>query len=154
MLKMIVFDMDGTIADLYGVPNWLAKLRASDVSPYAEAAPMWDMDKLARVLEALRSKGVEIAVVTWLGMGASPAYKKQTADVKRYWLNSHHFPVDRFHAVQYGATKADSVRNRLAPGDEAMLIDDSAKVRQGWHLGPAVDPTDTDILELLAGLAQ
>ena len=33
MLKMICFDMDGTIADLYAVPNWLEKLRAYDASP-------------------------------------------------------------------------------------------------------------------------
>ena len=34
-MKMICFDMDGTIADLYAVPNWLDKLRAEDASPYA-----------------------------------------------------------------------------------------------------------------------
>lgn len=32
-MKMICFDMDGTIADLYAVPNWLDKLRAEDASP-------------------------------------------------------------------------------------------------------------------------
>ena len=37
MLKMICFDMDGTIADLYAVDNWLAKLRAEDETPYQEA---------------------------------------------------------------------------------------------------------------------
>ena len=36
-MKQIWFDMDGTLADLYGVENWLEKLRASDPSPYAEA---------------------------------------------------------------------------------------------------------------------
>ena len=46
---MICFDMDGTIADLYAVDNWLAKLRAEDETPYAEAAPMWDMTALAEV---------------------------------------------------------------------------------------------------------
>ena len=83
MIKMIVFDMDGTLANLYNVPNWLSKLRASDTSPYADAAPMWDMAKLVKVLNALRSNGVEIAVVTWLGMGASPDYKKRTTEVNR-----------------------------------------------------------------------
>lgn len=33
----ICFDMDGTIADLYGVENWLDYLIAEDVKPYAEA---------------------------------------------------------------------------------------------------------------------
>lgn len=43
----IIWDMDGTIADLYNVPNWLQKVRTYDVTPYAEAAPMWDMVRLA-----------------------------------------------------------------------------------------------------------
>ena len=37
MIKEIVFDMDGTIADLYGVENWLPKLRAYDPTPYQTA---------------------------------------------------------------------------------------------------------------------
>ena len=37
MLKMICFDMDGTIADLYGVDGWLEKLRAYDATPYLTA---------------------------------------------------------------------------------------------------------------------
>ena len=34
-MRTIWFDMDGTIANLYGVDNWLDKLHASDASPYA-----------------------------------------------------------------------------------------------------------------------
>ena len=29
-MKTLVFDMDGTIADLYGVKGWLKMLRAED----------------------------------------------------------------------------------------------------------------------------
>ena len=39
----IYLDMDGTIADLYGVEDWLKKLRAEDSSPYEEAEPMCDL---------------------------------------------------------------------------------------------------------------
>ena len=35
----INFDMDGTIADLYGVKNWLSYLEAEDTTPYAIANP-------------------------------------------------------------------------------------------------------------------
>ena len=35
--KMICFDMDGTIADLYAVENWLPMLRAFDPTPYEVA---------------------------------------------------------------------------------------------------------------------
>lgn len=154
MVKMIVFDMDGTLCRLYDVPDWLPKLRASDPSPYRDAAPMWDMDKLAAILAGLQAQGITIAVVTWLGIGASPEYKKATAAVKRDWLRQYGFPVDEFHAVQYGTTKANSVRAKLEPGDEAILIDDDAKVRRGWSLGQTINPTTENILDILAGLAQ
>lgn len=145
--------MDGTIADLYNVPGWLHKLRVEDTSPYAEANPMWDMRELATICRMLQQVGIEINVVTWLGMGASPEYKKATAKVKRDWLERYNIHPNHFHAVQYGATKADSVRRYLPSNCEALLIDDSDKVRQGWHIGPAVNPQEVDILELLAALA-
>ena len=47
MLKMICFDMDGTIADLYGVENWLDMLRNYNPTPYEVAKPMWNMTELA-----------------------------------------------------------------------------------------------------------
>ena len=53
MIKMICFDMDGTIADLYGVDNWLEKLRSEDVSPYRDAEPIYNMEVLATVLNIL-----------------------------------------------------------------------------------------------------
>lgn len=152
MIKMIVFDMDGTLADLYAVPDWLPKLRASDPSPYAEAIPMWNMEKLAEICHLLQTSGIEINVVTWLSLGADEAYKKATAAVKREWLERYGIYPDHFHAVQYGATKADSVRRYLGNG-EAILIDDNEKVRKGWHLGAAVNPQEVDILAMLEQLA-
>ena len=64
----------------------------------------------------------------------------------------YNFPCDHFHGVRYGATNADSVRRYLDEGETAILIDDNAKVRQGWHLGDTIDPTACDILEVLRGL--
>ena len=42
-MRMIWWDMDGTIANLYGVEGWLPMLRAEDPTPYAEAKVMWNM---------------------------------------------------------------------------------------------------------------
>jgi hypothetical protein len=145
----ICFDMDGTIADLYSVENWLPKLRAEDASPYIEAAPMWDMVELAEVLRELQAHGVVITVITWLSKDSTESYKKAVRDAKREWLERYDFPFDHFHGVQYGATKADSVRRYT---DNAWLIDDNAKVRQGWHLGEAIDPTEVDIISLFESL--
>ena len=143
-VKMLVFDMDGTIADLYGVNGWLDDLRAEHPRPYIEAKPMWDMQKLAEVLTAL---DIEIRVVTWLSKDSSEAYKDKVRNAKLEWLKAQGFPFDKFHGVQYGTTKADSVRRYLAEDETAILFDDNAKIRSGWHLGEAVDPTAVDIVE-------
>lgn len=151
-INEICFDMDGTIADLYAVEDWLPKLRAFDPSPYADASPMWDMDELAEVLNALRANGVVITVITWLSKESTPEYNAMVREAKREWLDRYNFPYDHFHGVKYGATKADSVRRYLGEGASAMLIDDNAKVRKGWHMGEAIDPTACDLIEVLKNL--
>ena len=47
----IYFDMDGTIANLYGVENWLDYLMNEKTVPYDIASPMVDLEKLAAILE-------------------------------------------------------------------------------------------------------
>lgn len=151
MSKMICFDMDGTIADTYAVPNWLEKLRAEDPSPYVIATPMWDMDALRNILETLIDKGWEIRIISWLSKDASREYNKAVREAKRAWLKEYNFPVDKVHLVAYGTTKANCVRKET---DHAILIDDNEKVRDGWHLGETIDPTKVDLLEVLAELAE
>ena len=73
-VKVLVFDMDGTIANLYGVENWLADLRAENPRPYRVAEPMYDMDVLASILGILRLNGWKIVVTSWLSMGSTKAY--------------------------------------------------------------------------------
>ena len=148
----IIFDMDNTIADLYSVDNWLEKLRASDPTPYIEATPMWNMEILNQLLEMLKAQGHEIIVVTWLSKNSTEEYKDAVREAKREWLAEQCFPYNHFHGVQYGATKADSIRKYMNPDEEAILIDDNAKVRNGWHLGRAIDPTDIDIIQFLESL--
>lgn len=152
MIKEIIFDMDMTIAALYDVPNWLEMLRAYDPTPYEVAEPMWDMAVLADVLGKFKALGVTITVVTWLSKGSTPAYDEAVREAKKEWLDRYGFPYDHFHGVKYGATKADSVRKRIHEGEEAILFDDNAKVRTGWHLGATYDPTTENIIEILKGL--
>lgn len=150
-VKMICFDMDGTIADLYGVPNWLTSLRRFDAMPYRQANPMWDMDELANLLHTAQAQGIEVRIITWLSKESNPAYDKAVREAKRDWLEFWGMPYDHFHGVQYGATKADSIRKYLDDG-KAILFDDNAKVRKGWHMGEAYDPTTCDILAILREL--
>lgn len=151
-VKMICFDMDGTIADLYAVQNWLPMLRAFDPTPYAVAEPMWDMVRLADLLHLAQAQGIEIRVITWLSKDSNPEYDRTVRTAKREWLEAQGFPFDHFHGVAYGATKADSIRKYLAENETAILFDDNAKVRNGWHMGEAVDPTEVNILDYLGDI--
>lgn len=147
--KMICFDMDGTIADLYGVSGWLESLRAENVAPYVIAKPLWDMAKLREVLLKLSAQGWEIRVITWLSLDASEQFKEDTRIAKLWWLNYHKFPVDKCHMVAYGTTKAKAVKRDAAV---AILIDDNEKVRNGWSLGDTIDPTSCNLIEELEKL--
>ena len=151
MGKMICFDMDGTIADLFSVPDWKARLDAEDPTPYVMAPPLWDMEALREVLIHLASKGWEIRVISWLAKDSSPSYKTAVRVAKLDWLKRYNFPYDVAHLVQYGTTKADCVRRVANPG---ILIDDNEKVRNGWHLGYTIDPMNEDLIERLNELAR
>lgn len=141
--KMICFDMDGTIADLYAVKDWEPMLRAEDPTPYIVARPMWDMYKLREILLELIEAGWEVRVISWLSKDASVAYKRAVRKAKIEWLTENNFPVQKCHLVAYGTTKANCVRKENAP---AILVDDNSKVRNGWTLGETIDPTTQDLI--------
>lgn len=149
---MICFDMDGTIADLYGVQGWLEDLRNENTRPYEQAEPMWNMQELAKVLENLQNQGVEIRVITWLSKDSSEEYKEKTRQAKIEWLEKVGFPYDKFHGVAYGTTKANAIRKYLEQEELAILIDDNAKVRQGWNMGNTINPTTENIIDILKAL--
>lgn len=149
MLKMICFDMDGTIADLYGVPNWLEMLRMYSPAPYAIANPLLDMRDLADLLYAIRARGVEIRVITWLSKETNDEYDKKVAETKREWLQSYGLPIDYFHAISYGTPKADVVRSALKDDETAIIFDDDMRVLTNWDLGTAYNPKVVNICEIL-----
>ena len=145
-----IFDMDGTIADLYHVDGWLAKLRAEDATPYAEAAPMWDMDRLCGILDALRDMGHSVVVVSWLSKESSPDYNRATRSAKRAWLKSFGFPADEIHLIKYGTPKSKYIK----PGAINIFFDDSEDVaKEVTRKSGAirVNPEKINIVEFLDG---
>lgn len=148
MNKMLVFDMDGTIADLYGVENWLSDLRNENPRPYVIAKPIYDVDTLNELLNILRDMGWKIVITTWLAKNSTQDYKNAVRKAKIEWLEKMQFPYDEIHLVQYGTTKADCTRKQ---GGYQILIDDNEQVRKGWHLGGTIN-ANKNILEELANL--
>ncbi len=143
-----IFDMDGTIADLYHVENWLPKLRAYDPSPYKEAVPMWDMDRLSTVLEALRALGHTVTVVSWLSKESTIEYSRATRAAKRAWLREQKFPFDEIHLVKYGTPKS-----KFSKSDAInIFFDDSEEVAKevSKRTGAIrINPEKIDIVEFL-----
>lgn len=148
MNKTLVFDMDGTIANLYGVENWLVMLREENPTPYLVAEPMYDMVELVNLLNALKGQGWTIAVTSWLAMGSTKAYDEKVRNAKRAWLETYNFPFDEIHLVKYGTTKANCTRKN---GGYQILVDDNEKVRKGWTLGDTINANE-DIIEKLMEL--
>lgn len=125
----IFFDMDGTIVDLYSVPDWLLKLRNNDASPYEEAMSLLRLNNAARLLNALQKNGVRIGIITWLSKNSNPAYDKAIRRAKRRWLARHLGSVDwdEIHMVKYGTPKT---KFRKAAND--ILFDDVEEIRKKW----------------------
>lgn len=148
MNKVLVFDMDGTIADLYNVDNWLSLLRSRNPLPYEIAKPMYDMDTLKEILNLLKGEGWHITIVSWLSKDSTKEYDNAVRDAKKAWLKKYNFPYDSIHLVKYGTTKADCTRKM---GGYQILVDDNEKVRKGWTLGDTINANE-NILEKLADL--
>ena len=141
----IYFDMDGTIADLYNVENWLPKLRAENPSPYVEAEAMVDPGEVQLYLSILQNRGYKLGVISWLSKGSSKSYDKMVRQAKRNWLreNLPEITFDETHFVKYGTRK-----DYIAKDKDGILFDDSAEVRENWK-GVSVNPNTEDIIEFL-----
>lgn len=145
-MKTIWFDMDGTIANLYDVQDWLPKLRAYDASPYAEANVMHNMSLLARRLNQVQQAGYQIGIISWVSMVSTPEYDAAVAEAKRAWLNSHlpsvHF--DHVYITAYGIPKQSFMTS-----EDDILFDDNKTIRDAWT-GRSYEPCD--ILSVLKEL--
>ena len=146
MTKAIYFDMDGTIANLYGVENWLEKIINEDASLYTEALPLVRMNVLARLLNKLQKNGYIIGVVSWLAKNSTENYDIEVTKAKVNWLNTHLASVnfDEVKIVPYGTPKEEVVNF-----PNGILFDDETPNRNNW-LGIAFD--ETEILEILKAL--
>lgn len=132
----IYLDLDGTVADLYGVSGWLADLEAKRTRPYEEAKPMHNMSALARALNKAQRNGVQIGVISWLSKTATEDYNKAVTKAKRKWLKKHLKSVDfdEIHIVPYGTPKSTVAHNI------GILFDDEERNRLEWTKGEAYPP--------------
>ena len=127
MTKAIYFDMDGTIANLYGVDGWLDCIINEYTKPYREAKALVSIRQLGKELNRLKQNGYTIGIISWLAKGASNEYNERVAQAKRNWLARHLSAVqfDEVHIVEYGTPK-----QTLGNG---ILFDDETHNRIEWN---------------------
>ena len=142
-MKKIYFDMDGTIADFYGVEGWLNYLKEGNPFPYATAKPLVNMQRLARRLNLLKQAGYEVCILSWLSKTSTPEFDRLVTEAKMKWLATHLASVefDEIHIVAYGTPK-----HSIGKG---ILFDDEARNREGWGEGAYLPE---EIFEVLRGL--
>lgn len=125
-MKAIYFDMDGTIANFYGVNNWLTSLERYQTKPYREARPLIDMRELGKQIKRLQNLGYTIGIISWLSKTGTEEYNERVIKAKKDWLKKHlgsiHF--DEIHIVEYGTPKSLF--------GNGILFDDEERNRKEW----------------------
>ena len=145
MNKNIYFDMDGTIADLYGVEGWLDDLMRESAEPYLVARPLVNMSRLARYLNKLTRRGYTVNIISWTSKGGSENFNKAVTFAKIWWLKEHLPSVNwtKINIIPYGTPKESY--------GTGILFDDEKRNRDAWGKG-AHDETEifTILKELTA----
>jgi hypothetical protein len=135
--------MDGTIADLYGVADWLYYLENEMTFPYDNAKPLVNLSALARRINNLQRVGYQLAIISWTSKSGGEDYHNAIAEAKMRWLKKHLPSVswDEIHIVPYGTPKScfcDSFFD--------VLFDDEERNRNDWN-GIAFD--EKEMMDML-----
>lgn len=143
MVRQINFDMDGTIANLYGENGWLEDIINEKVNPYVNAKPMVNMNSLARVLNRLIRNGYEVNIISWTAKNGTNEYNERIATAKREWITKHLKSVqfNNVYVIPYGTPKENYGFD--------ILFDDEENNRNNWN-GIAYD--EKNIIEILKRL--
>ena len=145
MVKKICFDMDGVLADLYSVENWLDYLIAGNEYPYVNAKPMLNMSHLARLLNKAQRNGYEINIISWLSKNSTKEYDEKVIKAKKAWLAKHlpsvHF--NNVYIIGYGTPKS------LYAEKGSILFDDEENNRKEWN---GIAYTEKEIISVLKNL--
>ena len=129
MNRTFFFDMDGTIANLYGVDDWLEMLINHNPTPYKIAKPLVNMNSLARILNRLQRNGFRLAVISWLAKDSNTHYDNEVTSAKHNWLKKHLASVKWDEII---ITAHGNAKEQFAHTESDILFDDEKKNRDNW----------------------
>lgn len=157
----IFLDMDGVMADLYSVPQWLEKLRNEDYTPYLDAQPLNDPIILLKIIKMLKLNGYKFGVITWGSKNATKDFDRMTRLCKLAWLKRYGLLDEigrrNFHFLHYGTPKHNVTQDiYTSPHIPFYLVDDEEKNRKDWDSGRyiSLDPTENGLIDLLYQLCE
>lgn len=125
------FDLDGTLFDLYGKPNWLEMLREEKEGAfYGNFLPEIDLNEFYKTIEKLMIYGVTFGVISWLPMQATPEYETICREEKEDWILENLPFVSEVSIVPYGVPKQNCVIKRAK---RMILFDDNSEICETWQ---------------------
>ena len=131
MAKQIVYlDMDGTIADLYGISDWLGKLRREEKNLFLSCNAFITEEDLFKIFPP---ELFDIRILSMTPKGASEEYCKRVVYEKNVWLDLFFPRITKRIYLKYGNNK------NLKNSKNHILIDDNKIIRENFR-GIAVEP--------------
>jgi len=132
MKKQVYLDMDGTIADLYGMENWLERLKSEDKTIFEECEPITTEEKL---FEVFPQEKYNITILSMTPLGATKEYCENVERQKDNWLDKFFPNLTKRIYMAYGNNK------NLKNSQNHILVDDNEKIRENFR-GIALNPID------------
>lgn len=126
--KVVYFDMDGTLVDLYGVTNVFKRLDDLDASVYSEAKPI---NKYIDMLKEFKSMGYKVIILSCLGMVSSKEFDKETIINKGKWLDTYVGKEYIDERIYIPNTKNKFKYTSMY--GKGILVDDDVRVLNNWY---------------------
>lgn len=132
--RTVYFDMDGTIANLYAVPDVFKRLDANDATPYAEAIPI---PKYIDMMHQFKEMGYKVGIITACSRfppntpdDVKAKMNIETEANKIKWLKEQGLwgIIDTFQFIPCGVSKYEVTEDKTG-----VLVDDEDKVLATWY---------------------
>lgn len=141
-MKKLFFDMDGTVADLYGREGWLESLQLEESGMFLNLKPLFNPRTFSTICQKLISQGWSIGIITWLPLNASIQYMEVVAKEKWLWAMRFMPYISEFHTLPYGTPKQYA---SFQKAQQMVLVDDNYEVCEMWNT-----PTQRQSIQILA----
>ena len=124
MKKQVVYlDMDGTIANLYGMNNWLESLENEVEGLFLNCEPLVSENKLK---EFFPSEEYELRICSMTPLNATNEYCQVVIKEKNQWLDKYFPSITHRVYMEYGNHK------NLKNSKNHILIDDNETIRNSY----------------------